>query len=65
MKKNFESFEVIDDTFIFKTKDNVFLFQIDFIDKLPKKNILTGIIILDENKNVKPLDYIDINFNNI
>lgn len=64
VKNNFESFSIVDDSFVFKTKDNAFLFQIDFIDKLPKIKISTGILILNESKEVVPLDYKGINFNN-
>ena len=62
---NFESFSLDDDAFIFKTIENVFIFRTKFAKTLPKAEINTGIIYIDDNDKCVKRNYNQITFENI
>ena len=63
---NFESVSIEGDLLIFKTTNNAFIFKsYEMINDLPKGEICTGVVYLDENNEYIPRSYRKIRFNNV
>lgn len=62
---NFESVEISNDSIVIKTTHNAYILRSNNVRNLPKGEVCTGIVYLDDNNEYIPRSYRRIRFNNV